>query len=118
MTRGMARFMLEYLEQTEQSFIMEKARIYNEVIFELVVQTESILIGGIASLEKGKGNASVALDWIVSLARKHEVTLTGRALRLGKQGLTFNQLKTWYYRHGFTVKPDGHITLDKNRATT
>jgi hypothetical protein len=62
-----------------------------------------ILFGYITTLERGKGHGTKALRWLTDLADKHNVELVGHIERKGDEGLTTNQLRQWYKRHGFKV---------------
>lgn len=67
----------------------------------------------ISAVRLGCGHGSLALDWLVALAREHSVTIEGHAdVNIGSPGgLTEKELGRWYKRHGFHVSRDGKITL-------
>lgn len=79
------------------------------ISFELKPFDGKIHLGAIISLERGAGRASRALDWLLRLADKHGVQVDGDIQRLGKDGLTHHQLRSWYKRHGFKVNANGRI---------
>jgi hypothetical protein len=80
-----------------------------KVMFELYPFNGSIHLGAIQSPVE-RGYASPALDWLVSLATKHGVIIEGAIKRLGKDGLTHGQLRSWYARHGFKIRHNINIS--------
>lgn len=101
-------FMAEFHANT---FFMRPYSIWKDVVaFEIKPFSGRIHLGAIISaVEPGQGHASRALDWLLRLADKHGVEVDGAIKRLGKDGLTAAQLRTWYKRHGFTVKTGGRL---------
>lgn len=66
------------------------------------------------------GDASKALDWLLSLADKHHVDVSLSVVRIKQASkkplLTTPQLKAWYMRHGFTVSSDREYLTRKHQA--
>jgi GNAT superfamily N-acetyltransferase len=77
--------------------------------FEISVHAGRVSLDFVQALFKGHGDGSRALDWVVGLAREHEVTPDGRVQRCGTDGLSKAALRAWYARHGFHVRRDGHF---------
>mgnify|MGYP001037369865 FL=1 len=71
--------------------------------FELNPTLKGIRLSAIISLNMGTGLGSKGLDWLVKLADKHNLEITGQIQRLGRKGLNVVQLRTWYQRRGFHV---------------
>jgi len=83
----------------------------NCVVFEVKPFVDVISFGFIQTLYKAQGDGSRALQWLVDLADKHQVTLTGNVKRVGDEGLTVNQLRRWYKRNGFHV--NRHLEMQR-----
>lgn len=112
MPENIQAFMAEVFASTE-SAVLEGFRKRGPIIMELIPQEQRVIIGGLVSIAKGGGFASTTLDWLVTLARKHDVLLVGQIARLGELGLTVKQLTAWYRRHGFSVDREGFMYLKK-----
>ena len=69
----------------------------------------------IMAWDKGIGNGSIALQWLLSLADKHGVDITGRIERQGDNGLSTVELRRWYKRHGFKV--DRQLYMRREAST-
>jgi GNAT superfamily N-acetyltransferase len=69
-----------------------------------VVDDITIGFRQITSRRHGKGYGSECLDWLVGLADKYSVGITGWVQANGDEHLTFGQLKAWYSKRGFTVE--------------
>ena len=85
----------------------------NCVVFEVKPFSGLILFGLIQTLNKGQGDGSRALQWLIDLADKHQVTLTGNVQRVGDEGLTVNQLRRWYKRYGFNLDRRRHLEMQR-----
>jgi hypothetical protein len=62
---------------------------------------DGIHVSSIMATRKGRGQGSQALQYLKNLADKHGVSLHGAASQFGSSGLSTNELKQWYKRHGF-----------------
>jgi len=105
--RGCQAFINEYLDTTWQNPFVNNERVFFQVAaFALKVwNTDEIFISRIRSLDKRNGYGSLALDWLVELADKHGIRLSGTIEPCGKEPrLTVRQLQAWYSRHGFVVR--------------
>jgi len=105
-------FMEEYFSQT---YAIDKVwRVWdkkNDIIFEVSAFDGKIRLGFIGNIgEERKGNASLALDWLCSLADKHKVSISlgvdpikSFVFKTGSKnsGLTKTQLKQWYEKRRF-----------------
>jgi len=87
-------------------------RIYSQTAaIDLHAFGGAIWLRGIRTFERGRGHASVALDWLCSLADKHGVVIRGEAKPYNTAliddvqltALDAAQLTTWYERRGFEV---------------
>lgn len=56
-----------------------------------------------SSVERGKGHASRALDWLLDLAAKHGVAIGATLQELCEGGLTHSELSSWFSRRGFKL---------------
>lgn len=105
-------FMEEFYSSTAaHPFNPHLALFENCVMFEVKPFAGLILFGFIKTFNKGQGDGSRALQWLVDLADKHQVTLTGNVQRVGDEGLTVNQLRRWYKRNGFHV--NRHLEMQR-----
>lgn len=83
-------------------------------VFELSIGTGPVAhvqLDFIQALFKGQRQGSAALDWLVALAREHDVDVRGHVQRCGTEGLKQGALRAWYARHGFKVGRHGDIRL-------
>lgn len=99
-------FLADFHAQTVEHPMAHFMRIWeNRVAFEVKSEFgKKIRLGCIYTLERGKGHASPALDWLCALADQHQVQIVGHIKPVGdKPRLNFNQLRQWYKRHGFDV---------------
>ena len=63
------------------------------------------------TIEKARAYLDANGGWLIDLADKHQVTLTGNVKRVGDEGLTVNQLRRWYKRNGFHV--NRHLEMQR-----
>lgn len=104
---------MEDFHKGTTTHLMPFLRFWNDnVTFEVKPFDGKIMLAFIGALDQGRGDGSRALDWIVALARSHDVVLRGKVERRGDTGLTTQQLRQWYARHGFQVSRDGTIVMD------
>ena len=66
-----------------------------------------ITLGYIQSLRKGYGNGTACVQWFLSVAKVHGMTVHICAERQGNDGLTQSQLKAWYRSLGFKFPYNG-----------
>lgn len=78
----------------------------NQVILDVKPFSGYIFLSQIMALDIGQGHASAALEWVVDLARQHDVVIKGDVVRIGQSGMKKKELAQWYKRHGFDVKGD------------
>jgi len=80
------------------------------VMFELTdgFKDGQMRLGYISSNPRRIGAGSAALDWFISLADKHGITLSLDVVPQGArgEGLNKKQLKGWYKSRSFVVKGD------------
>lgn len=95
--------MAELIENTE--WIEGNHYMFEEkVIFEIYPFDGRIHLASIeSSVERGKGHASRALDWLLDLAAKHGVAIGATIQGLAEGGLTHAELSSWFARRGFKV---------------
>lgn len=79
------------------------------VSLEVRVTDKGAVLDGIVAHNKGKGDGSLALDWLLSLADATGMPVMGEVRRLGREGLTQRDLRQWYKRRGFRVGRDGSM---------
>ena len=115
------KFMQEYDQSTVPHPLIPKTRVYivdpqsklaSYVNFEVSVQDDSISLDFIGCLIhfKRKGLGSKGLKWFLSLADKHQVSVTGRINKTGQdpENLSSLELRRWYKRHGFIFDRHGN----------
>ena len=96
-----------YIAGTQGHPFLRNLRVRNDqVILDVKPFSGYILLSQIIALDIGQRQASAALDWVVDLAREHDVVIKGDVVRIGKSGMTKKDLTQWYKRHGFDVKGD------------
>lgn len=113
-------FMAEYVELTQPNPLHNRERVWDYqgqlvVCFELQVFGGAIRLSNIRSLQPRKGFGTLALLWLVELANKHNVSITGTASPTDKAQLNKSALKKWYERHGFMVSRRGELHYIPNR---
>ena len=112
-------FLDQYVTETRQHPIIPRERIWeNRVTLEVYPFSGRIHLASIYSLYPGEGHASQCLDWLINLAKTHEVTIDGTAKRFGRLGgMPTQQLKAWYKRHGakFTQHSSHFLIGEDNR---
>lgn len=97
-----AEFMAEFRSATTSNPMSMRSRLWmGEVAIDVQPFGSLIRLVEIRSVRRGRGSASKALDWLLSLARKHGVDLSCTAKPLGSDGLSLDALCAWYQRHGF-----------------
>lgn len=107
-------FMEEFYSSTAAHPFSRHLSVFeNCVVFEVkpFYAVDVIRFGFIQTLYKAQGDGSRALQWLIDLADKHQVTLTGNVKRVGDEGLTVNQLRRWYKRNGFHV--NRHLEMQR-----
>lgn len=108
----MNAFMAEYERLTAVAPFGDHARVWNGcVVFEVKIFGKFIALSLIRTVYKQQGDGSRALDWLVALAKKHQVRMQGFVRPVGHGGLPRKELESWYARHGFVVAQDGVIEL-------
>ena len=91
---------IENTEWIESNYYMWQEKIILEIYpFDGRIHLASIE----SSVERGKGHASRALDWLLELAVKHGVAIGATIQGLREGGLTHTELSSWFARRGFTV---------------
>lgn len=106
----MTAFMAEFSALTDLHPTSKHLRIWQgKVAFEVSIFQSEIRFSFIGSYQMNKGFGSEALNWLITLAKKHGVTIKGTAHRVGPDGLTLKQLKLWYARHGFKIDKNNLI---------
>lgn len=81
-----------------------------KIIIEIFPSGDRIHLASLeSSVERGKGHASRALDWLLELAAKHGVTVSSTIQKVCEGGLNDAQLRCWYVRHGFSVLNDQEL---------
>lgn len=100
-------FMATFRNATSPHPFDSRSRIWGgAVALEVRPQWGKIHLVFIQSLDPKAGRASAALDWLTDLAGARSLAVDGIVARVGQKGLTLAQLKSWYKRHGFTIKGD------------
>lgn len=70
-------FVYDYLHETEPNPFNAQERVWKAcVILKVTVFSGSVRLNGIRSVDRGRGNAGMALQWLCDLALKYNVTLT------------------------------------------
>ena len=96
-------YMEDFRAGTDSNPLGARDRVWGgTVLIEVAPFDKRIHVSDIMSMDRGKGYASKALQWLCSLADKHGVamSLTPDAFGDG-QGLDGEQLTAWYSRYGF-----------------
>jgi hypothetical protein len=92
--------------------LVHSERIYRQTVaIDLHAFDEAIRLSSIGTFERGRGYASVALDWLCSLADQHRVPIIVEAKPYNTAlidnapltALDATQLAAWYERRGFKV---------------
>jgi GNAT superfamily N-acetyltransferase len=83
-----------------------------KVLLEVSPFAGKIHISAITSHAREQGFASKALDWLTELANKHGVQLDGTIQRIGNDGLSNKELRSWYKRHGFVISEGDKIKYE------
>jgi hypothetical protein len=108
-------FMTELMGSTEPNPIWSTERIYRRRgcvrVFPIGRLSQYSHFGGrdmvsltfIRSLERGKGYGTETLDWLTTLADRHQVTIHLMVEPCGtiRPRLSKRELIRWYKRHGF-----------------
>ncbi len=104
-TDAMKAFLEAYRAGTEPFPLAENFRTWrNRAALEVSLFDGAVLLSAIQTVQQGNGFGSEALDWLVALAREHDVQIRGDVVRFGgKGGMSLAQLRLWYRRHGFSV---------------
>jgi hypothetical protein len=115
-TEKIDAFMTEFEEQTVPHPFMNFCRVLcgpnremDGVVIEVSKSFGTINLGMIQALTTGIGEGSRGLRFLIALADKHDVSITGGVKRLGTAGLKTASLKAWYKRNGFAVSPVGDL---------
>lgn len=109
-------FMKDFVEKTVDHPFCRHLRILcgpdpdkHGVVFELSAWDGAIHLSLIQSLVSGIGEGRRGMNFVKDLADKHQVAITGSIKRLGNEGLTTADLRSWYKRNGFQVAANGDI---------
>lgn len=98
-------FMEEALGFTYMNPMMPIERVWKDIVaFELRLMRDDIYLFSLRSFFEGRGNGTLALEWLCSLADKHEVTLRLSAEAFGSCRLSTTELVHWYRRRGFSTE--------------
>jgi hypothetical protein len=108
-TPELLAFVADYKAQTARNPFAPRMRVWNDSVgFELSVFVGRISLGFVVSLmEKGTGNASKAMMWLVSLADKHQVVMeldvspVKQAGAKNSRSLSTPELRKFYAKFGF-----------------
>jgi hypothetical protein len=102
-------FVYDYMHETEPNPFNVQERVWKGcVILRITTFSGSVRLNGIRSVDRGRGNAGMALQWLCDLAMKYNVTLTLYVRPFGDQRprLSVWQLYSWYKRYGFVPNPN------------
>lgn len=103
-------FFSEFDELTARNPLNNRASVWdNAVALEVKPFDGCVRLSNIRSLQPGRGDGTRALLWLMALADKHDVFITGAAKPTGAKRLTKTALKSWYRRHDFAVSSKGEI---------
>lgn len=102
-------FMDEYFAQTIPH--SEGARSFQGALILCLPSKwgNKIVLDSIESTIKNEGQGKNALTFLMTMADRHQVEITGFCKRIGTGGLTQRQLNAWYERAGFRVLEDFSI---------
>lgn len=107
----LAAFVADYVGGTTVHPFTPQYRIHQHaVILDVYAWDSSINLALIQTLAPERGFASLTLDWLIELADRHGVTITGVVYRVGTKGMYKSSLMAWYRRHGFVVRSGGDLT--------
>ncbi|MFN9114349.1 MAG: hypothetical protein ACK5XN_30165 [Bacteroidota bacterium] len=111
-------FMEEFLAETQPHPFSPRIRLHGPgvVLLEVCKFAGTVRLGSIQSnMEPGMGHASRTLDWLLRLADKHRVEISGFVEPFGTRDgrLKVRALLAWYKRHGFQTLPNRTITGTK-----
>lgn len=106
---SVATFITEFDELTQRNPLNHREGVWdNSVAFEVSIFDGCIRLSNIRALRPGVG--TLGLEWLMALADKHDVFVTGTAKPTGPNPrLNKTALKAWYRRHGFTVSSRGDV---------
>lgn len=91
---------IDNTEWIEGNYYMWEEKIIIEIYpFDSRIHLASIE----SSVERGKGHASRALEWLLDLAAKHGIAIGATVQGLCEGGLTPAELSAWFARRGFKV---------------
>jgi hypothetical protein len=111
------RFIQEVNSATKPNSFNPDERLWNDnVLFQLNVMGGYLWLFSFRSVERSKGNASRCLDFLCSLADKHQITISLSPGPFGKDGLNKRQLLAWYQRHGFEKRNDFPVYMREPKA--
>ena len=99
-------FMEEFIRLTTKSPI-GKGRLYGDVLLDVSEFGGEIHVGDISAIgKKSEGSGTKALKFMIDLADKHNVRLSGEAKAYSKHSdhiQSSERLVQWYQKHGFVA---------------
>lgn len=95
------QFFDELTSVTKQHPFNNKARILGNTAVELYYANGSVHLSDIQSFNIGSGAGTEAMEYLVSLADKHRVTLD--LFAVGYASVPTKKLIAWYKKFGFVV---------------
>jgi hypothetical protein len=107
---GVKSFMDEFVEATQANPLDERERVFqNAAFFQIRPFESTVRLSNIRTVKPGRGAGREGLQWLLSLADKHQISIFGEAEPTGHCALDAGALRAWYHRHGFKVSSRGDI---------